>query len=180
MPRKQRIGLLGGSFNPPHEGHVHISLEALKRLRLNEIWWLVSPANPLKDPKSYTPFSKRMEQAETITHAHPRIHISDIEQHAKTNYTVDTIEYLQAHHPKIQFIWIMGADNLITFHQWKSWRKIIHLIPIAVFNRATFAHRALRSKAALYALCIFKPITFFFIRTHPSSSTEIRKHLENS
>jgi nicotinate-nucleotide adenylyltransferase len=175
---KQRIGLLGGSFNPAHAGHVHISLEAMKRLKLDGVWWLVSPANPLKNPLDYAPFEQRMRDAKTITSIHPNIAISDIEQRINTRYSIDTINYLKMHHPHIEFIWLMGADNLVSFHKWKAWQNIIAHIPIAVFNRAPFAHRALRSKAAYFARQIGKPIAFFFIQTHPASSTKIRKRLE--
>lgn len=175
----QRIGLLGGSFNPAHAGHVHLSLEAYKRLQLDAVWWIVSPHNPLKDPTTYQPFEQRVAQAQAITAPHRFIHISCVEETHALHYTIDTLNYITTHYPEHEFVWIMGADNLVSFHRWKNWRAIVRLVPIAVFNRGTFAHHALRSRCAIFARSMGRPITFFFMRKHPASATEIRKNLEN-
>jgi nicotinate-nucleotide adenylyltransferase len=143
----QKIGLLGGSFNPAHEGHVHISLEALRRLELDRMIWLVSPANPLKDIKTLAPFEKRYDYAQRVMQ-HPKIIVSDFENHHQLFYTHDTITKIQASYPRHYFIWIMGGDNLANFHHWQGWRDIADKLPIAVLDRAPFATAALRSHAA--------------------------------
>lgn len=144
---KRCIGLLGGSFNPAHEGHREISLASLERLGLDAVWWLVSPGNPLKDPKEYAPFEERMATARK-TAAHPDIVISDFERRQETQYTVDTLERIALLHPNSDFIWLMGADSLASFHLWKDWKRIASLIPIAVFNRPGYGDEALSSEAA--------------------------------
>lgn len=151
MQGKQRIGLLGGSFNPAHAGHRHISLEALKRLKLDEIWWLVSPQNPLKKADDLADYATRMEAAEAIAN-HARIHVLDIEAQAGLHYTVDTIAYLQQLLPQTHFVWLMGADNLAGFHRWRAWREIAARVPIAVLDRAPYGLKALHQRfARIYA-----------------------------
>jgi nicotinate-nucleotide adenylyltransferase len=112
----QRIGLLGGSFNPVHEGHVHISLEAIKRLRLDAVWWLVSPQNPLKSSEGMAPYAERLASAQSYAR-HPRIHVSGIEKTLGTRYTIDTLRALTKRMPRQQFLWLMGADNLAQLHR---------------------------------------------------------------
>jgi nicotinate-nucleotide adenylyltransferase len=146
--RNLRIGLLGGSFNPAHEGHVHISLHAMKRLNLDWVWWLVSPQNPLKDNKNLAPLSKRIADAEKLTNSHPNIHVSDIETHFGTNKTIDTLRTLKTACPENQFIWLMGADNMVQFDQWASWQDIAELLPIAIMDRSGYSTKALQSKFA--------------------------------
>lgn len=142
----QVIGLLGGSFDPPHAGHVHLTREALKRLRLDQIWWLVSPGNPLKrNPPA--PLPQRMAQARAIMR-HPRVHISDLEAGFGTRATVDTLAALRRRWPRLRFVWLMGADNLATFHQWDRWPDIVAQVPLAVLARPGQRLRALTSPAA--------------------------------
>lgn len=148
--RRQRhpvIGLLGGSFNPAHEGHRHISLLALKRLRLDEVWWLVSPQNPLKPVAGMAPFEQRLAGARAIAR-HPRIRVSGIEAQLATTYTAETLRKLRRRLPRIRFVWLMGADNLSQFHRWKDWQQIFHTVPVAVLARPTYCLRALASEAA--------------------------------
>ncbi|MDA8586407.1 nicotinate-nucleotide adenylyltransferase [Rhodobacteraceae bacterium] len=127
------IGLLGGSFDPAHEGHAHITREALKRLGLDEVWWLVSPGNPLKE-SGPAPLVDRMEHARRVM-AHPRVRITDIEARLGTRYTFQTLTALTALYPHVHFVWLMGADNLADFHRWESWREIMGLVPVAVLAR---------------------------------------------
>ena len=144
---KRRIGLLGGSFNPAHGGHRHISLIALKRLGLDELWWLVSPQNPLKSEAGMAPLRERVARA-ARTARHPRIRVTDIESRMGTQYTADTLAALVDRHPDVQFVWLMGADNLQQIHRWDRWEQIFSLVPIAVFGRPAYSLVALRSKAA--------------------------------
>ena len=130
---RRSIGLLGGSFNPPHKGHREISLAALGRLRLDAVWWLVTPGNPLKDPAQYAPLDERLKQARK-TADHPDIIVSDFERRHNLDYTIDTVERLQLLNPNIQFVWVMGADSLANFHEWKDWRRIANQIPLAIFQ----------------------------------------------
>ncbi len=142
----QRIGLLGGSFDPPHEGHLHISLEALKRFRLDAVWWLVSPGNPLK-AVGPAALSRRMTAARSLA-AHPRIHATDIEAHIGTRYTAQTLRWLCTVRPRCRFVWLMGADNLAQFHLWDNWRTIMATVPIGVLARPSHRLPARRSVAA--------------------------------
>lgn len=141
-----RIGLVGGSFNPAHRGHRHISIEALRRLALDEVWWLVSPQNPLKDKAGMAPLTARMESARRAAR-HPRIRPTDIETALGTAYTVDTIIALKRAFPQHRFVWIMGADNLLQFSRWKRWRDIAREVPIAVMARGDYIGRARRAPA---------------------------------
>ncbi len=143
----RRVGLLGGSFNPAHGGHRHISLEALKRLKLDEIWWMVSPQNPLKPIDGMAPFAARMLKAEQVA-AHPRIRVTAVEADLGTRYTADTLKALRARHPRARFVWLMGADNLAQAHRWDRWETIFRTVPVAVFARPTYSLRALASRAA--------------------------------
>ncbi|MBV9348983.1 MAG: nicotinate-nucleotide adenylyltransferase [Pseudolabrys sp.] len=129
-----RVGLFGGTFDPPHEAHLGASLLALKRLKLDAVWWLVTPGNPLKDTRGLAPLSERISAARILT-AHPRIKVSGLEAVIKTKYTYDTLSWLLAHCPGVRFVWVMGADNLRSFHRWQSWRRIAELLPIAVVDR---------------------------------------------
>ncbi len=146
---KQRIGLLGGSFNPAHDGHVHISLEAIKRLKLDEVWWLVSPKNPLKKASDLADVTLRLNGAKAITKTHPRIVVRDDEITHGLYYTIDSIVHLQAHYRATQFVWLMGADNLKHFHRWKGHAALAARIPIAVLDRAPYSFGALASRTAL-------------------------------
>src|SRR6185437_14156158 len=129
-----KIGLLGGSFNPAHEGHLAMSLYALKRLGLRQVWWLVSPQNPLKPSKGMAPFAQRLEQARQLTHD-PRIVVTDIEAQLGTRYTVDTLRELRRHFPHTHFVWLMGADNMEQMPRWRRWPQIFMQVPVAIFRR---------------------------------------------
>lgn len=142
-----RIGLLGGSFNPPHEAHRAISLFAMKRLNLDRIWWLVSPGNPLKEGRALHALRDRLSAAGKVAR-HPRIEVSCLETVIGTRYTVDTISYLRRRCSGARFVWIMGADNLAQFNRWEGWRSIADMVPIAVIDRPPDSFRALSSVAA--------------------------------
>jgi nicotinate-nucleotide adenylyltransferase len=131
--RGRRIGLLGGSFDPAHLGHVHITLEALKRFDLDQVWWLVSPGNPLKT-RGPAPMGRRMKRARDVMQ-HPRVHVSDIEAQLGTRYTAETLRALRHKFPAARFTWLMGADNLAQFHLWKDWDETINTVPIGVLAR---------------------------------------------
>lgn len=143
----QRIGLYGGSFNPPHAGHAAVSREALKRLDLDWLWWLVSPQNPLKDSSETEQLAIRLEQAAAWT-LHPRIIATGIEASLGTSYTVDTLRILRARCPGTRFVWIMGADNLADIHRWQEWQTLFELVPVAVVDRPGYGLRALGGPAA--------------------------------
>ncbi len=142
-----RIGLLGGSFNPPHLAHRAISLFAIKRLKLDRVWWLVTPGNPLKENGALHDLDARAEAARKMADD-PRIDVSCLESVIGTRYTVDTISYLRRRASGLRFVWIMGADNLAQFHRWQNWRRIASEIPIAVIDRPPQSFRALAAPAA--------------------------------
>jgi nicotinate-nucleotide adenylyltransferase len=142
-----RIGLLGGSFNPPHAAHRAISLFALKRLNLDRVWWLLTPGNPLKDNGALRGLAERADAAREVADD-PRIDISCLEAVIGTRYTVDTIIHLRRRVSGVHFVWIMGADNLAQFHRWQNWRRIATEVPIAVIDRPPESFRALAAPAA--------------------------------
>ncbi|WP_448662970.1 nicotinate-nucleotide adenylyltransferase [Sphingomonas sp. CJ20] len=142
----KRIGLLGGSFNPAHKGHRQLSLHAIRALGLDEVWWLVSPGNPLKPVKGMAPFPARMASARAMAR-HAPIRPSAIELRLKTRYTADTLTKLPRLYPKHRFIWLMGADNLAQFHRWERWRDIARQVPIAVIARPGYDSDAHASPA---------------------------------
>ncbi len=142
-----RIGLLGGSFNPPHAGHRHISLWALKRLGLDRLWWLVTPGNPLKSHAELASFGKRVALARALER-HPRIDVTGFEARLGFVYTVDTAAYLVARLPAVDFVLVMGADSFAGLHRWRRWRRLMHLLPIAVVDRPGWRLKALASPAA--------------------------------
>ena len=142
----RRIGLLGGSFNPAHAGHRHISVEALRRLGLDEIWWLVSPQNPLKPAAGMAPLAVRLASARCAAR-HPRIRPTAIEAQLGTRYAVDTVGALQHRYPQARFIWLAGADILAELHRWRRWRDLLRRVPIAVLARPRYMRAAMRSPA---------------------------------
>ncbi|WP_035723543.1 nicotinate-nucleotide adenylyltransferase [Bradyrhizobium sp. ARR65] len=142
-----RIGLLGGSFNPPHLAHRAISEFALKRLRLDRVWWLVTPGNPLKNQRAQANLQARLEAARAIADD-PRIQVSCLESVIGTRYTDDTINFLRRRASAVRFVWIMGADNLAQFHRWQNWQRIASQVPIAVIDRPPQSFRALAAPAA--------------------------------
>ncbi len=182
-----KIGLFGGSFNPPHEGHRAASLLALRRLGLDWLWWLVSPGNPLKDTHHLPPLATRLAAVRQLAQ-HPRIAVSGIEAAIGTRYTYETIAYLTQRCPGVDFVWIMGADNLASFHQWKRWRDIAALVPIAVIDRPGATLAAIHSPAGVLlsryrydencgrAFAMAKPPAFIFLHGPRSSlsSTALR------
>jgi len=183
-----RIGIFGGSFNPPHEGHRLVGMTALKRLGLDAVWWVVTPGNPLKDTSGLPPLATRMKAAAKIAD-HPRVFITAFEAEIGTRYTYDTVSYLRKRCPGVQFVWLMGADNLASFHRWQNWRGIADLMPIAVIDRPRSTLRAVNSKAAHFLqprrvpehlaprLAAAKPPAFVFLYGPRAdvSSTELRK-----
>jgi nicotinate-nucleotide adenylyltransferase len=140
------VGLLGGSFDPAHEGHAHITREALKRFGLDEVWWLVSPGNPLKD-KGPADLNKRVAHARKVAD-HPRVKVTDLEARINTRHTARTLARLKRMYPGVQFVWLMGADNLVQFSQWQNWQKIMHMVPVGVLARPGQRISARSSKAA--------------------------------
>ena len=190
MSDGKRIGLLGGSFNPAHQGHLHISRAALDRLKLNEVWWVVSPQNPLKDAHGMGDFQSRIRSAKDMADD-PRIIVSDIEQKMGTAYTVDTLEALKKKFPEHRFVWLMGADNLRQIPKWRGWQRIFRMVPIAIFPRPSYSRRALAGKASrrfkrsqikaarASRLATMRAPAWVFLRTQPNttSATRIRAQL---
>lgn len=188
-----RIGLLGGSFNPAHAAHRDISVFAMKRLRLDRVWWLVSPGNPLKDVSALPALGARLAMARRIA-AHPRIDVSSIEAAFNTRYTIDTLASLLGRCRNVRFVWLMGADNLGQFHRWKEWQAIAGLVPIAVMDRPTASLGALASPAAqalaryridesrAAVLADLAPPAWVFLHglKSPLSSTAIRNRLRDN
>jgi len=184
----KHIGLLGGSFDPPHRGHVYISLEAKKILSLDQVWWLVTPKNPLKITKPAT-YKERMNNCYNILKNHP-IQLKEIEKKINSKYSYFTVKYLYQHYPNIKFYWLMGADNLINFHRWQNWRQFFNQISIVIFRRHGYNNAALKSIASKTFLNYqinnnklnqnqFTSVpswTFVQNKEIRISSTEIRKH----
>ena len=182
----QRIGLMGGSFDPAHMGHMQVARFALKRFDLHQVWWLLTPANPLKD-HAPAPLTKRLAQAQSIAQ-HPRIRVSAIETHLGSHFTDHTLSALKRRHPNVQFIWLMGADNMVHFHHWYNWQEIAHQMPIGVFTRSAarafalqspFARRFAKNRlaahnAALLPLCAPPQWCFISMPLRPESSRLMR------
>jgi nicotinate-nucleotide adenylyltransferase len=179
---------LGGSFNPAHGGHLHLSLLALHRLELNAVWWLVSPQNPLKPAAGMMPFARRLEQARNVAAPHRAIVVSDLESRLKSRYTADTLAALRRRFPRLRFVWLMGSDNLLQLRRWERWAEIFRTVPIAVFDRASYSLRALAELparrfagrrlplAAARRLAETPPPAWIFFHSplHPASATRIR------
>lgn len=142
-----RIGLFGGSFNPPHEGHLLVAQTALRRLKLDRIWWMVTPGNPLKPLHGLPSLAARMAAARRLTRD-PRIIVTGFEAEIGARYTYQTLTYLKRRLPDVHFVWLMGADNLRQFDRWQNWLKITHMMPIAVIDRPGSTLNAMASKAA--------------------------------
>jgi nicotinate-nucleotide adenylyltransferase len=186
--RGMRIGLYGGSFNPAHEGHRLVSLLALRRLRLDRIWWIVTPGNPLKSTGELASLEERGAEAERVS-SHPRIDVTAFEQQIGARYTVDTMAYLKRRCRGVDFVWIMGADNLASFHRWRGWREIARMMPIAVIDRPGWTLKGMHSRAAAAlrparveereaaALPSMRPPAWIFLHGPRSkaSSTELRR-----
>lgn len=182
-----RIGLLGGSFDPAHEGHLHISEVALKSLNLDSVWWLVTPQNPLKEQRPSASLGERLQNARALAH-NPRLRVTDVESRLGTHHTIDIIRHLQARYPLTRFVWLMGADNFIELPHWKHWTEIMSALPVAVIARPRYHLSAGLSKAACryhfyrrnpeqaVLLPTARPPAWTLIlnRLHPASSTHIR------
>ena len=143
-----RVGLYGGSFNPPHAGHLHVSGLAMKRLRLDRIWWMVTPGNPLKDQSSLPPAAARLRAARALARR-PGLAVTAFEEDIGAKFTVDALSYLVLRCPDVRFVWIMGADCLAGFHRWRGWRRIAGLMPFAVVDRPGWTLRAAQARAAV-------------------------------
>jgi nicotinate-nucleotide adenylyltransferase len=185
-----RIGLLGGSFNPAHAGHRRISLEAMRVLRLDEVWWLVSPGNPLKqDAWDMAPYEARLAAAEAVA-KRSRIRTSDFEQREGVRFTVDTVRRLKRRHPRDHFIWLLGSDTLPNFHFWRDWRGLAREVPIAVIRRPGYDSTAHAARAMGWLRRFVHPssqakqwtewsapaIIFLRLPPDPTSATAIRAH----
>lgn len=152
LGRTMSVGLLGGSFDPPHQGHVHLSQEALKRFGLDRLIWLVSPGNPLK-PNPPAPLHRRIKAATSLL-SDPRILVSDYESQSGTRYTAETLQSLRLRHSEVKFVWLMGADNLVQIHRWENWHSIFETTPVGILARPGMRIPARTSTAArLYADC---------------------------
>jgi nicotinate-nucleotide adenylyltransferase len=188
-----RIGLLGGSFNPAHEGHRQLSLAAIDALDLDELWWLVSPGNPLKeDAGDMAPYEARLRSARDMAAGTP-IEVSDFEKRAGTRYTIDTLSALVRDFPDERFIWLMGADTVAEFHRWKDWREIAQLLPIAVLPRPGYDEAAHAARAMGWLSAFVRPesqakhwtewsppaILFLRLPTNSSSATALRANDPN-
>ena len=183
----KRIGLLGGSFNPAHRGHRRISLAAIEALGLDEVWWLVSPGNPLKAAKGMAPYEARLKSAREQAKG-TRIRVSDFEVEAGTRYTVDTVAALRRRLPDHRFIWLMGADTVAQFHQWRRWRELAAMVPIAVIHRPGYDARARAATAMGWLRWFVRPlnqakqwtewsapaILFLRLPPDPTSATRLR------
>jgi nicotinate-nucleotide adenylyltransferase len=182
-----RIGLFGGTFDPPHAAHRGACLLAMKRLGLDRVWWLVTPGNPLKDTHGLAPLAARVVAARVLAD-HPRIDVTDLEARLGTHYTYATLRYLIRRCPQVHFVWIMGADNLRSFHRWQRWRDIANLVPFAVVDRLgpslyasagvagqALAHARLPENAAL-TLPGRRPPAWIYLHglKSPLSSTALR------
>lgn len=185
----QRVGVMGGSFNPPHEGHLIVARTALKRLRLDQLWWLVTPGNPLKAHDGLAPMADRMAACRALAGHDPRMKVTGFEAELGSAYTALTLDFLKRRRPDLRFVWVMGADNLAHFHRWQNWRGIARMMPVAVIDRPAWRLRALASPAS-HALQRFsvpearsadlassQPPRWVFLTSKLStlSSTELRK-----
>jgi nicotinate-nucleotide adenylyltransferase len=190
-PRLMRIGLFGGSFNPAHEGHLHASREAIRRLGLDRLVWLVSPQNPLKERRGMSSFALRFASAQKMAAADPRIEVSDYEERHGLRYSADTIARL-AHDRSRRHVWIIGADNLLQLPRWKHWLRLLQACPVAVLARAPYLERAGKGVVAqrfagariderlAHCLADLPPPAWVLLhhRLHPASSTAIRGELK--
>ena len=185
-----KVGLLGGSFNPAHEGHLHVTRMCLRMLGLDRVWWLVSPQNPLKSEADMAPLAKRLAGARALVRksGDKRIAVTGIETRLGTRYTIDTVRALKARHPGIRFVWLMGADNMIELPRWTKWRRLTREIPLAVYPRPGFTLKSRLSPAATMLksvtleasdaalLADLSPPALVFLegRGHRASATAIR------
>ena len=155
-PPGAAVGLLGGSFDPAHAGHVHITHEALRRFRLDRVWWLLSPGNPLK-ARGPAPMAQRLARARAVMR-HPGVEVTDVEARLGSRHTAQTLAALQRLRPRVRFVWLMGADNMAQLDRWEDWRSIMECVPVGVLARPGARISARRSKAA---------VVFAHARLHP-------------
>ena len=185
--RGKRVGLYGGSFNPAHEGHVHVASEALKRLKLDAIWLMVSPGNPLKQKSDMAKRKRRKKSLRMLVGNKPGMVVTDIEKRLGTRYSADTIRKLKKGMPQTDFVWVMGADNLASFHLWQEWQFIARTLPIAIFDRPGYSVSGLNGRFAQQFASKRVPYrklseasapawTFVPIPRHSGSATNIRLH----
>lgn len=186
--RAARVGLLGGSFNPAHDGHRHVAETALRLLGLDEVWLLVSPQNPLKPVAGMAPLAARLASAQAVAGRHPRIRATAIETALGTCYTIDTIASLRRRFANISFVWLMGADNLVQVARWVRWNRIFQAVPVAILARSPYSQKALAARAArrlarfrladraAQGLSHRQPPAWVYLHTrlHPASATAIR------
>ncbi len=184
----QRVGIMGGSFNPPHDGHRIVAETAVKRLRLDQLWWVVTPGNPLKNHHGLPPLPQRIDAARRQARS-GRMKVTGFEAELATPYTAATLSFLKRRYPGVRFVWVMGADNLSSFHRWQHWRQIARMMPIAVIDRPGYRFKALSSPAAAALagqrlaehqaalLPATKPPAWVFLtsRLSPLSSTALRR-----
>ena len=184
--KKKFVGILGGTFDPPHEGHLFISKFAKIKLDISEVWWIVSTTNPLK--KNIVDYRKRLQKVKNFLANH-HIKVLEIQDLSKNIYTIDLLEYLFKKFPQKRFIWLMGADTLVNFHLWRDWKKIFYNIPIAIFDRPSYSLNISKTKTILYFkgdrinsklskdLKFMRPPKWLFVTglTNPQSSTKIRQ-----
>lgn len=186
--RRARVGLLGGSFNPAHDGHRHVAETALTLLGLDEVWLLVSPQNPLKPQAGMARLAERLASARDVAGRHPRIRATAIETALGTRYTVDTLAALKVRFPRVRFVWLMGADNLVQVSRWARWMRIFRAVPVAILARSPYSQKALAAPAArrlsrfrlgdraARGLGDRQPPAWVYLHTrlHPASATAIR------
>ena len=184
----QRVALFGGSFNPPHKGHRHVALTGLSRLGVDQVWWMVTPGNPLKSSEDQPPLAERVSATQDYAD-HPRMVVTGFEAVIGTRYTADSILFLKRRYPTVKFVWLMGADNLGSLHKWQKWRDILRLVPVAVVDRPGASMSVMSSPAArsfanarrpesqAAALANANPPAWVFLHVplDPSSSTVLRR-----
>lgn len=177
-----RIGLLGGSFNFAHEGHVYISNLALKKLNLKQIWWIPTSQNPFKDKNSYAPFEDRIKECLKITEKHPKIYVKNFYEHSFSTYKL--LKKINAQHPQIEFYFIIGADNIANLHKWKNFVNLIKIVNFAIFSRNSFLIKARKTKAfALYQSLAKKHLSKIFLfktKNYDISASAIRAKSKNN
>lgn len=183
----QRIALFGGTFNPPHKGHRHVALTGLARLAVDQVWWMVTPGNPLKSHDGLSSLAHRVEETRAYAD-HPRMVVTAFEANYSFRYTADTISFVRRRFPTVKFVWLMGADNLATLHRWQNWRDIMRLVPVAVVDRpgasmsvmsapaarAFAGARIPESQAAALPGTSPPAWTFLHVPLDPTSSTAMR------
>lgn len=163
-----KVGLLGGSFNPPHRGHIYISNLAIKKLGLNQVWWIPTAHNPLKDRSIYEIYETRVDRCQILTAKNPKIYVKKFDE----IYTEILIKKLQARHKNIEFFWLMGADNLEKFHQWEGFKKIIHKVPLMIFSRQKSLRKIKKTPA--WKFVSSSKFKVFYTKNLDISSTAIR------